>query len=309
MAETVKNNKPSLKIEAVHEWLQKRFGKGVSVPEPLSGGFWSAAFAFKVEAEDLVIRFNRSPEGFAIDQAAMRFRQAGVPVPVVTETGTALDLAYAISHRKRGMFLEDSSPGQAPHVKILLADLFRCMRTVPPENVEWYQAGISRSWHEYLSRSLSPNLELGSRQTVRAVYQEASDRIAELLPLCPERRDLVHADLLHQNVLISTDADKIEAVFSWKCSCFGDFLYDIAWCTHWSPWHPGIAAADVFSLVRDADDLDAAVRLHLPERHHCYELHIAVSHIAWYLSTNDEENLSLLIEELAKILDRGPLPS
>ena len=49
-----------------------------------------------------------------------------------------------------------------------------------------------------------------------------------LAEACPERRDLVHGDLLHGNVLVSPDARRVQAVLSWKCSVRGDFLFDAA---------------------------------------------------------------------------------
>jgi hypothetical protein len=64
---------------------------------------------------------------------------------------------------------------------------------------------------------------------------------------CPERRDLVHGDLLYGNVLVSLDARRVEAVLSWKCSVRGDFLFDAAWCSFWAPFHPGVAATDPLS--------------------------------------------------------------
>ena len=55
---------------------------------------------------------------------------------------------------------------------------------------------------------------------------------------CPELRHVIHMDLLNRNVLVSEDGTRIEAVFDWGCSAYGDFLYDVAWFTFWAPWHP-----------------------------------------------------------------------
>ncbi len=82
-------------------------------------------------------------------------------------------------------------------------------------------------------------------------------RVRTLVDACPERRDLIHGDLLHGNVLVSPDARRVEAVLSWKCSVRGDFLFDAAWCTFWSPWHPGIAAADPLSGLLQAPGVRA----------------------------------------------------
>ena len=61
--------------------------------------------------------------------------------------------------------------------------------------------------------------------------------------------------------MLTDDLRAASAVFSWKCSVLGDYLFDVAWCTFWSAWHLGIAAIDLWlapSLLRTAD------RLHPP---------------------------------------------
>ena len=85
---------------------------------------------------------------------------------------------------------------------------------------------------------------------------------------CPERRDLVHGDLLHGNVLVSPDARRVEAVLSWKCSVRGD------------------AAA----------------------RHHCYEPHTGFTHLGWNVWTGNQADLTATARRLAEVLERGPLP-
>lgn len=310
-------NKPRLDRAALEVWLQDHLGSAIDGVEPLAGGFWSAAFAYQHNGEEFVIRFNRSPEGFEIDRAANAFAAAGLPIPEVFEIGTALGLSYAISRRYHGRFLETAAPEAAPRLAPALADLLSKLRRVPGrDRVEWYNPASKGTWHDYLLRGIDQasgrpqddvQQALRSRPALRALYQTSCSRIRELLPLCPERRDLIHGDLLHQNVLISEAADRVQAVFSWKCSAFGDFVYDIAWCTHWAPWHPGIAALDVFELSLATGDLDQRARQHIAERHHCYELQIAASHIGWYLWTEDEENLALLVNGLEERLDCGPL--
>ena len=327
----MENNKPQLDTQAVADWLQDHLGSSVHDLTPLAGGFWSTAFAYTL-ADDLnndgyVLRFNANAEGFEIDRAAHAFAAAGLPVPEVLEIGQAMGCCYAISRRHPGRFMELVEPDAAPALSGAIGDLLQKMRRVPERSlVQWYApvsgAPVSGapatdlSWHQYLLRAIKPSQErpqndfdsaLRARPALHQLHETACQRIQELLPCCPERRDLVHGDLLHQNVLVSADADRVTAVFSWKCSAFGDFLYDVAWCTHWAPWHPGIAAVDVYQLTLAADDLSATDRLHMAERHHCYELQIAASHIGWYLWTEDEENLALLADGLSERLSRGPL--
>jgi aminoglycoside phosphotransferase (APT) family kinase protein len=137
------------------------------------------------------------------------------------------------------------------------------------------------------------------------LFRQASARIEQLLPLCPSRNDLIHGDLLHRNVLITPDSSRVTAVFSWKCSVIGDFLYDTAWCTFWSPWYPGIAATDPWSM--SCADTPAKDLANAAERHHCYELVIGAGHLGWNAWTQDAVNLKRTAERTQQILDRGPL--
>ena len=112
----------------------------------------------------------------------------------------------------------------------------------------------------------------------------------------------MHGDLLHQNVLISDDARSVTGIFSWKCSAFGDFLYDTAWCTLWSSWFEALDAELIWQLALAADDLQATDLEHAAERRHCYELQIAASHIGWFITSNDNVNLRRLTTQLEKLL-------
>ncbi len=140
------------------------------------------------------------------------------------------------------------------------------------------------------------------------LFTASEQRISELLDVCTERRDLVHGDLLNRNVLITEDASRVTAVYSWKCSVRGDFLFDVAWCTFWSPWHPGIAAIDLWNRVLASPRLEPDDLVDAALRHHCYELQIGASHLAWNAWTGDDESLRAVAEHTAAVLERGPLP-
>ncbi len=141
-----------------------------------------------------------------------------------------------------------------------------------------------------------------------ALFKICGAAVNELVEACPERRDLVHGDLLHRNVLISQDLSEVTAVFSWKCSVFGDFLFDVAWCTFWAAWHPGIARIDVWQRACQAPDLSVDDLTDAAVRHRCYELQIGASHLGWYAWTGDDAGLRAVADRLAELLERGPLP-
>jgi aminoglycoside phosphotransferase (APT) family kinase protein len=317
------NKQPYPSIEQVKVWLTRHHQAEISDLISLSGGFWSSAFSYRVGTQDLVIRLSDMAEGFAIDQAAMRFISPNLPIPKVVDTGKAFDLNYAISERHYGRFIETTSANEGPAVGDALAKLLAEMRAVvTSENdpVIWYNLERSKmvTWHQWLTNGLVDNPEvrvsgwraqLAENPDIDNLFSTCESRIHELLSVCPERRDLIHGDLLHQNVLVSKDASQVTAIFSWKCSAYGDFLYDVAWCTFWSAWHPGIAAANIWQRTMSASDLTADDLVNAPLRHHCYELQIGASHLGWNVWVDNQKELMRLAQVLQHKLKQGPLPS
>ncbi len=291
--------------------------------EPLSGGGWSSAWAYRAGGEELVVRFGPEVSWYEADRRAMAFAGPDLPVPEVREVGTTpAGRAYAISVRHHGRFLEDTPVGQAGALApVLVRLLVALLRTPagPDTPVLWHQgAEAAVTWREFLLDGLVDDpakkvsgwsAALAADPQLAALSAAASKRIRTLLEACPERRDLIHGDLLHANVLMSPDARQVEAVISWKCSVRGDFLFDAAWCGFWAPWHPGIAAADPLPGLLRSPDVQAApgALLDAAARHHCYELHIGFTHLGWNLWTGNQAGLAATARRLAEILDRGPL--
>ncbi len=306
-------------IEQIVSWLSERHKAEISDLVSLKGGFWSSAFAYRVGTQEFVLRLSDMAEGFAIDAAAIRFKGPALPIPIVVDTGKALGFHYAISERHFGRFIEDATADEGDAVGQSLQRLLAALRSVPTSKVDgvnWYEPdGAEKiTWHRWLlgglvdhpdSHTSGWKARLAEYPSIEKLFNGCEARIHELLPDCPERRDLIHGDLLHQNVLVSEDVSEVTAVFSWKCSAFGDFLYDIAWCTFWSDWHPGIAAADIWNRTLAAPDLTTADLENASLRHHCYELQIGASHIGWNLWTDNDEELMALATILERRLIQG----
>lgn len=314
------SQKPELPLPEIARWLATAHGQAIEQLVPLRGGFWSAAYSYRVGEDEFVLRLSNDGEGFAIDAAAMAFAGPALPIPEVIDRGAAFDLHYAISRRHHGFFLEDVSVAQADAAGVALGGLLAALRAVPKDlaqEVVWYDhEAAGTSWHQWLMNSLVDDpakhvngwrKQLAAEPRLDRLFDACELRIGELLAACPERTDLVHGDLLHQNVLLDDDARCVTAVFSWKCSARGDFLYDVAWCTLWSPWHPGIAAIDLWGQTLGAADLDEGDLVDAALRHHCYELQIAASHLAWNAWTGDERSLNELADATEAVLERGPL--
>lgn len=295
-------------------FLAARHASPVEGLEPLSGGFWSSAWAYRADGRELVLRVSDDPEGFEMDRAAMAHIRPGLPVPKVLDVDRGFGKHVATSERHHGRFLEYVDPGEADVVGPTIVDLLHALRAVPDNGVP--DAG---DWHEWLLAALTDDPDRrvsGWRSTIAgdpdldAVFSACEERIESLLPRCPKRRDLVHSDLLHHNVLLSPAGDEVTAVFSWKCSTRGDFLYDTAWCTFWGAWHEGIGAADVWTRMTSSllASGHGELLVDAAERHHAYELQIGAHHMGWYVWTQDGDSLRWLVGRLQEILDRGPMP-
>ena len=319
MTEAIKPQPTTVQIES---WLATRHDGAVSDLAPVDGGFWSSAFVYRVGAEEFVFRISDMREGFEIDAAAMLFAGPDLPVPTVVEIGSALGAYFAISRRHFGRFIEASSVQEAEGVGIALETLLAALRSVPAtpgDPVLWYDAGASAglTWRGWLLSGLVDDpkarvsgwrAKLASNPRIDALFESCESRIRRLLPSCPERRDLVHGDLLHQNVLVADDdAARVTAIFSWKCSVRGDFLFDVAWCTFWGAWHAAISATDLWHRTLAAADLREGDLVDAQLRHHCYELQIAASHLGWQAWTGDDRELAAVADAAERVLARGPL--
>ncbi len=299
------DNRPS--DAAVIEFLRGHHGTDPTDLEVLGGGFWSAAFGYRVGDDELVLRINDVAAGFRDDDFAMRYASATLPVPEVLTIGEGFGRWFAISRRHHGRFLEEIGPDEASILGPTVVDLLAALRAVPDSGVdtppwrEWLLAGITDLPRRHTS-GWRPRI--AARPEAERTFRAVDDRVRSLLDACPDRRQLVHSDLLHYNVLVTPAADAITAVFSWKCATWGDAVYDLAWCTFWGRWHDGIGALELWDRV--VPTLSPAEAVDVTVRHHVYELHIGASHLGWYATLDDDENLEWTLRQLDELLERGP---
>jgi len=306
------------------DFLAGKYG-AVEELQPLGGGSWSSAYSFSHAGHALVVRFGPDKDWFEADRAAVSFSSPELPVPMVLEVGDAFDGAYAVSVRHYGTNLEDVRPDQSDVAGPMLASLLGALFRVPkspdlPVGWQWRPPRSGLSWRAWLCDRLVDDptqpvhgwrVALSAQSDLDRIFRACEARVRDLAGACPERRDLVHGDLLHANVLVTEDASRPNAVFSWKLSVRGDFLFDTAWCTFCSIWYPGIAAFDLWHLIHQElsikDDADALVDA--PLRHHCYELGIGLGALRWNAWMGDAHALQQAAAHLAEVLERGPLPA
>ena len=132
-------------------------------------------------------------------------------------------------------------------------------------------------------------------------FDDLHQHLASQVQVCPEERYLIHADLLHYNLLIRDH--QVSAVIDWGCAKYGDFLYDLAWFTFWSPWHKSMRSVDFEELaVQHYADIGLVVP-NLTERLQCCELHIALDGIAYCAFNEHWEFVEKIAQQALNIVN------
>ena len=314
-----KNTLPDL--DECARWLTRHLQKQASVGEQaqvtqleaLKGGFWSRAYGCLINGEPTVVRFAWDGEGFDIDSQAAQLQGAGFAVPQVFDWGPTTTQGgspcwYALSKRYFGRFPDDLSPADAQAGTWCLTKILEGLVSIEPPNqrIYWWQqenssAPAPSSWRERLTCSLRSNTPSHPEYPTDTT-QRGRMAFDELLEACPERRDVVHGDLLYHNVLLTPQLDGVEAVFSWKCSTLGDHFYDVAWCLFWGEYHAGVDPDVVLEWLQRVPYPDPLMH-DWPTRVRCYQLHIALTHLEWFVQTDDADMLqwtAARIEDLLK---------
>lgn len=120
----------------------------------------------------------------------------------------------------------------------------------------------------------------------------------------------MHGDLLHGNMLVSSDAETVDAVF--VVEVLGAWRFSVRRCVvHFlAPWCEGIAGTDPLSGLIAAPAVRSKLRslIDAADRHHCCELHIGLTHLGWNIWTENRAELELTILQLSEVVERGPLP-
>ena len=305
----------SLDAEQVRAFLDAHFSETVSDVALLGEGAWSRAFAFRRGGKDLVVRFGSYREDFEKDRLAMVFAGPQLPVPNVLEIGDAFGGVLAVSERHDGLFLELLDVESLRRLTPNLLGLFDALREVPVDqgaSAEWPPNPEEQlSWHEWLATSVeddgNPRVggwrgELAKDSAIEELYVRGVKALQSRLVDCPSELHVIHGDLLNRNVLVSTDALRLVAVFDWGCSVYGDYLFDVAWFTFWAPWHPGLEGLDVRSVYRaHADEIGLDVA-NYGERLSCYELQIGLSHLAYNTVMNDVDERARVARRTEEVL-------
>lgn len=271
-------------------FLLARFGGEVSDVSRIGHGEWSKAYAFRRAGAEYVVRFAALVEDFAKDRLASRYASRDLPIPRILEVGEAFGGFYAVSERASGGYLDDLDERRMRDTLPSLFATLDAMRLVDLSDSTGYGgwgadgAASYPTWQAALldvaedrpsDRIHGWRSNLDASPTGPEPFEEALERLRALVAYAPAERHLIHSDLLNYNVLVS--GGRVTAVIDWGCSMYGDFLYDVAWLSYWSPWYPqwrGIDFAGEAARHHEAIGLDVP---HLAERLRCCEVHIGLA--------------------------------
>ncbi len=263
-----------LESDAVEAFLLDRFGPSVRNVAPLTGGEWSQAFAYRVEDQDLVVRFSALEGAFRKDEIASRYASPALPIPAILEIGEAPAGFFAISERRFGEVLETVDEAR---MRALIPSIMATLDAIRLADISgtsgfggWDHAGKAphATWRAALLDIASDPPEyvhhgwrqrLAESPTGDAPFLETFAQLESVAANLPDERHLIHSDLLNRNVLV--DDDRITAVFDWGSSMYGDFLLDLGWLCFWAPWTPAYRAID---FRQAAIEHYAAIGLEVP---------------------------------------------
>lgn len=296
--------------EQADAFIRRRYGDRAGRLVALGAGAWSRAYAFTLDGQEVVARFGAYREDFEKDRRMAAHASDRLPIPEVIEIGPTDvgDGFFAISRRAHGTFLDALDADGMRRVLPAVLDALAAARAIDLTGTGGYGGWDAddgnapfASWAEALVAGLD---DLPGRRTsgwrhaldrspaAAAAFDEGAAVLRRLAPRCPDRRELIHQDLLNRNVLV--DGARVTAIFDWGNSLYGDGLFDLAWLLYWWPWYPVWAEIDVESMITEhlADHgPDIAERLL------CYQLQIGLDHIAYTAFMNRPDDLARNAEQ------------
>ena len=244
----------------IEGFLRRRYGDRATAPVPLGAGEWSAAYALTLDGHDVVARFGQHGKDYAKDRRMARHRSTSLPIPEFVDSGPADDGYFAITRRAHGDFLDeldgDAMRRTLPATLAVLDEIRRIDVSDTTGYGCWRPDGNApfATWADALLDVVTENdrtpgwrARLEASPTGAGPFDEAAAALRELAGDLPDRRQIIHGDLLYRNVLTRDGA--ITAVLDWGNSLYGDADYDLAWLLYWWPWYPAWRDIDIAAAV------------------------------------------------------------
>ena len=279
-------------------------------------GEWSTAFFFRDRSFEGVVRFSRLQEDFQKDRFAASLGSSRLPIPEIIDIGQAFAGFYAISVKAEGKPIDDLGQEEMLSTLPQLLDLLDALRLADVSATTGYGTwgadgnAPHRSWRESLldivddrpgGRLSGWKRKLEYSPIGIDYFCQAYEQLIALVEFCPEERHLIHADLLHFNLLIANG--QISALIDWGCGKYGDFLYDLAWFSFWAPWFPSMSGLDFrMEALRRFSDHHVEVP-NFEQRMRCYEIHIGLDSLVYSSFRENWDFASEVSERMREVLE------
>ena len=302
-----------INLDEARSFLDNHLKSKTKDVELLTGGDWSAAYAYLHDGKEYVIRFAASKEDFEKDQKISSYATPTLRVPKLVEIGKALRGYFAISERNHGIFLDDLDGKQMKNTLPSLLATLDEIRTIDLSDTSGYGSWEAKgsasyaTWQEYLlggfedkptNRVSGWRKKLESSPTGAESFDSVKLVFEKLLCDLPADRYLIHGDLLYRNVLVQND--RIDVVIDWGNSMYGDFLYDIAWLIYWWPWYPEWKDIDIMHEVLEHYKKIGLNIPNIENRLLCYQIHIGLDAQKYAAFT---ERWDILAQNTSQTLD------
>jgi hygromycin-B 4-O-kinase len=293
------------------EFVRGPYGRAAGRLVAIAGGEWSQAYALALDGREVVVRFGSYGEDFAKDAVMGQLGGAWLPIPRVIEVGETPWGFFAVSERAHGVAL-DSLDGEAmsrafPSLLEAL-DAMTSLRVTGATGFGlWRPDGAAphATWRDAL---LDIGIDDDNRRTrgwrgmlarspdAVAAFDRAFDELARLSEALPDARQVIHADLLHDNVLV--DGGRVAAVLDWGNSLFGDHLYDSAWLLYWWSWYPAWSGIDLAVELERFWSRRGGMPADYDARLRCYQIHVGLGALAYNAFAGRDQNLPACAERL-----------
>jgi len=281
---------------------------------PIKGGEWSAAYKFYNENQPFVIRLSHTPENFFRDRVAAQWSTQNLPVPQIIKIDQYKDQHYAISPFYCGEALEKLSASELAQTIPGFLLMMTAMQSIDLSTVAGFGSltpdgqGTYQSWSEALLDVANDHPEslthgwkkiLAEDQKAKRMFDHFYNILTELVQYCPEHKNLIHNDLLYQNLLV--DNHRISAVIDWGCAMIGDPLYDIATFAFFEPWYPVFTQVNLIERMQQSYIEQSLNRRNFSQRLTACQIHLALGNIAYCAFSDGKHDLYQHINRLEEL--------
>jgi hygromycin-B 4-O-kinase len=283
---------------------------------PLKGGEWSAAYKFCLNGHSFVIRLSHTPENFYRDKISSQWSSSNLPIPQIFKIDRYQDQHYAISPFFNGEAFEALSASDLEQAIPDFLSMMTALQSVNLNSVEGFGTltpegkGKFRSWAEALldvNNDRPDSLIHGWKEILAETpkaqrkYDQFYKELINLVQYCPEQKNLIHSDLLYQNLLVYNH--KISALIDWGCAMVGDPLYDIAIFAFFEPWYPAFTQVNLIQRMQQSF-LDQSPDNHrnFNQRMAACQIHLTLGNIAYCALSEGKHDFYEHINRLEEVL-------